>query len=221
MRHVRMSRDHKGAVPLRLRQIDSHRVPLLFHDVSNRRRNIIPVQQPSGATVPSPSFSIRLVNTPLVQSPTGIRLEGVHHLLRRRLTFHNHVNMVGSDMSRQEPPSAMPTNFAYGVEYRAARRAAQQIQLLVHQILLMRCPPKIRLKRTMSGNIVAPIHGTGFVAVQVRTITGERDQVYHGRFARTAPSRSRLGKGRSRLGRAPLIVPNYEHNSRLLVVGVT
>jgi hypothetical protein len=47
---------------------------------------------------------------------------------------------------------------------------------------------------------VVPIHGTGFVAVQMGAVAGERNQVRHARSFYTAPSRSRLGKARSRLG---------------------
>jgi hypothetical protein len=48
---------------------------------------------------------------------------------------------------------------------------------------------------------VVPIHGTGFVAVQMGAVVRERNQVRHVRLFYTAPSRSRLGKARSRLGR--------------------
>jgi hypothetical protein len=51
----------------------------------------------------------------------------------------------------------------------------------------------------MSRNVVVPIHGTGFVAVHMGAIPGERNQVRHRTSVYTARSRSRLGNGRSRL----------------------
>jgi hypothetical protein len=55
----------------------------------------------------------------------------------------------------------------------------------------------------MSMNVVAPIHGTGFVAVQMGAIARERNQVRHVGVFYTAPSRSRLTGTRSRLGKKP------------------
>jgi hypothetical protein len=54
----------------------------------------------------------------------------------------------------------------------------------------------------MPRNVVIPIHGTRFVAMHMRSIAGERNQVRHRRLLYTASSRSRLGSARSRIGSA-------------------
>jgi hypothetical protein len=93
---------------------------------------------------------------------------------------------------RQQSPSAIRGNFAYSIKHRTASQAVQHVRLLVHQAALMCGPPRIWLKSAVSGNIVVPIHGTRFVAVQMRSIAGEGDQVRHRTSVYTASSRSRL-----------------------------
>ena len=150
----------------------------------------------------SPSFSISSIDAALVQSPTGVRFEIGHHLFGFCFCLDNHVNMVIPYMRRKESPISVRANLPYTVQHRAAVRRIQQERTLVHQIALTRCTFGVRSNQMMSRNVVVPIHGTEFVAVHMRSVAGERNQVRHAGLFYTAPSRSRLGKVRSHVGKA-------------------
>ena len=104
----------------------------------------------------------------------------------------NNMNVVRPNVRCKERPLAMRANLSYGIQYRRAAERAQYVGGLVHQIPFVRCPIRVGFQRAMSRDVVVPIHGTGFVAVQMRTIAGERNQVRHARSFYTAPLRSRL-----------------------------
>jgi hypothetical protein len=194
------SRDREGAVPLHLRYKNLHRLPLPFHYVSNRRSNVVPIPQPPRTSVPRPPLSIRSVRLRLVQSPACVRLEITHHLLRFRVCLHHCMNVICPYVRRQKCPSAVEADVLYHTKHRVTAGRVQQIRSLVHEIALARCTRQIGIKHAMSRNVVVPIHGTGFVAVQMGAVARERNQVRHRRLVYTAPSRSRLGRMRSRLG---------------------
>jgi hypothetical protein len=116
----------------------------------------------------------------------------------------------------------MRANLPDCVEYRTTAGLVQHIRILIHQLSLARCTPWIGRQGAMSGDVVVPIHGTGFVAMQMRTIAGERDQVRHRRLFYIAPSWSRLVSERSRPGRARLrpgaSVQHYKHTLGFLIL---
>jgi|HubBroStandDraft_1064217.scaffolds.fasta_scaffold207223_2 hypothetical protein len=194
-----LSRDREGAVCLRYK--NRHRFPLLLNNIPDGCSNVVPIPQPTRTSVPRPSFSIRLVRARAVQSPARIRFEVTHHLLGSRFSLHNGVNVIGPHMCRQKRPVAVRTDLLYRIEHCVAARRIQQKRNLVHQVALARYTRLVGLNHAMSRNIVVPIHGTGFIAVQMGAVARERNQVRQVRSFYTAPSRSRLGKARSRLGR--------------------
>jgi hypothetical protein len=222
-----VSRDREGAVCSRFRDKYRHRLSLLLDNISDRCGNIVPIQQPPRATMPRPSLSIRPVRAGLVQSPARIRFEIVHYSFRLGFSFDNNMNVVRSYMGCEKRPLAMRTHLLNRTKYCCAAERVKYVRSLVHKIPLVRYPLRVGFHHTMSRNVVVPIHGTGFVAVQMRTVAGERNQVCHRRPFYTAPSRSRLIRVRSRLtsvlNRAVTIrerfitfsvhVPHYKDNS--------
>jgi hypothetical protein len=194
-----MSRDREGAVRLSLKH--RHRLALSINHVSNRRHDVIPVSQPSRASVARPSLSIRVIVAGQIQLPTRIRFEGVHRPLRLRLGIHDYVSMGGPHVGRQKRPVTVRADLLYRPQHGITTGRVQNIRSLIHQIALTRCARRVSLDSAMSGNIVVPIHGTRFIAVQMRTIARERNQIRHESLFYTAPSRSRLNRARSRLTR--------------------
>jgi hypothetical protein len=205
-----MSRDREGAVSLRLCHPDRHRLPLLFNHIPNCCGNVFPIQQPMGTSMPRPTFSLRSIHGTLVQSAARIGFEIAHCLLWFRFGVYDCMNVRGPNMRRQKRPFPVQANLEYRIQHCATSAGVQQVRRLVHQIALAQCTLLIGLNQTMSRNVVVPIHGTRFVAVQMRTIVGERNKVRHARTFYTAPSRSRLGRIRSRLGG---IMRDYKDNS--------
>ena len=219
---VLLNRDREGAVSLCLCNKHRHRFPLLLDHIANCSTNIVPVPQPPRASVPRPSLSPRAARANLVQSPACIRFEIVHDLFGFRFSVHYHVNMSAPHMCRQQGPMAMRTNPLDRIQYCGPPRLiVQQVRRLIHQVALVCHARRVRIKSPMSRNAVVPIHGTGLVAVQMRTIARERNQVRHVNSFYTAtsnlkprasasrakfptPSRSRLGKPQSPVGRERL-----------------
>jgi hypothetical protein len=182
-----MSRDREGAFCLSFRFKNRHWLALPLHYVPDCRSDIVPPPQPSSATVPSPSFSIRLVRAALVQSPARVGFEVVHHLLGFRVCLHHGMNVRRPYVRRQKCPLPMGTNLAYRMQHRGTAGRVQQVRSLVHPVALAGCARFVGLNQTMSRNVVAPIHGTDFVAVQMRTIARKRNQVRHRRLVYTLP----------------------------------
>jgi hypothetical protein len=210
---VLQSRDREGAVRLRFCP-NRHRLPLLLYHVPDRGGNIIPIPQPASTAVARPPLAIRSVRAALVQPPARIRLEIAHHTFGLRLCFNYGVNVIGPNVRRQKRPLSMRANLPYRVQHSATSGRIQQVRSLVHQIALVRCSSKLGIRQTMARNVVVPIHGTGFVSVNMRAIARERNQVRHAKLFYTAPSRSRLGRSRSRLGRTLRhTVQHYKDNS--------
>jgi hypothetical protein len=194
-----LSRDREGAVCLRYK--NRHRLPLLLNHISDGCSHVIPIPQPTRTSMPRPSFSITPVHAVLVQSPAGIGFEVVHHLFGPCFRLHDGMDVIRAHVCGKKRPFAVRASLLYRAEHRATVRRIQQIRTLDHQFTLARCTDLIGLNHAMPKNVVVPIHGTGFVAVQMGAIARERNQVRHVRLFYTAPSRSRLGRAAWRLGR--------------------
>jgi len=209
-----MSRDREGAPCLRLRHEHRHSLALIIHHVSNRSNNLFPIAQPKRAPVARSPFSIATVRTDLIQSPASVRFEGIHHLLRLCLCFHDCVNVVRARIRCQKRPTPVHADFPYRVKHYVTAGRVQYVRLLIHQIPHARRARRIPLKSAISKNIMVPIHGTSFIPVQMCTIARERDQVRHARLFYTAPSPSRLISARSLLSHSQIgvVVQQYRHN---------
>jgi hypothetical protein len=206
-----LSRDRKRAVPLLLPHPDRHRLALLLNNLSNCRGNIITIPQPTRTSVPRPAFAIRPLLTSLAQLPARVRLETSHNLLRLCVRFHHHVDVIRPYMRCEKRPLSMRTNLPYRFQHSPAARLVQHVRSLVHQLALARCTRLIALSQPVSGNVVVPIHGTDFVAVHMRSVARERNQVCHAKLFYTAPLRSRLGKARSFSECVHHNVQHYKH----------
>jgi len=206
------SRDLEGAV-LELRFKNRHEFSLPVDNVSNRRSDVVPFPQPARASMPRPPSSSDLFATGMVQSFARIGFEGIHDFFRACFSLRNSVNTSASHMRGQERPLAMRANLSNRREYRETACRVQQVGRLVHRIAFARRARIVRLNRAMSGDIMVPIHGTALVAMEMRAIAGERDQVRHVSSFYTAPSRSRLGKARSRFGKARSRLDNSDQDA--------
>ena len=171
-----LSRDREGAVCLRHKY--RHRLPLPLNHISDGCPNVIPIPQPARTSVSRPSSSIRFVRASIVQSPARIRFKVIHHLFGSRFCLHNRVNVIiricaaKSDQCRckQTPRIASST---------ARRPERSTSKDLIHQLRSRDARAASALNRSTSRNVMVPIHGTRFVAVQMRTIARERNQVRH------------------------------------------
>jgi hypothetical protein len=193
------SRDREGAISLSLSHPHRHRLPLFLNDISYRCGNLVPIPQPTHTSVPRPTLAIPSVRAGLVQSAARIGFEIDHYSFWFRICFHHAMRVIRSNVRRQKCPLPMRANLLHRLQHCGPVGRAQQVRSLVHQEALTRCTLLIGLRQTMSRNVMVPIHGTGFVAVQMRSIARERNQIRHANLLYTAPSRSRLGSARSSL----------------------
>jgi hypothetical protein len=196
-----MSRDREGVVSLRLRHPNRHRLPLFFNHIPNCCGNVFPIEQPTRTSMPRPTFSLGSIHGTLVQSAARIGFEIAHYLFWFRFGIYDCMNVRRPNMRRQKRPFPMQANLEYRIQHCATTAGVQQVRRLVHQIALAKCTLLISLNQAMSRNVVVPIHGTGFVAVQMRTIAGERNQVRHARHFIPLPhGRGSVGFGRGSIG---------------------
>ncbi len=71
------------------------------------------------------------------------------------------------------------TNSAESIEYRRTAVSVEQIGRLVHLLAFHRDTFGIGFRQAASGHIVVPVHRTGCIAVQMRPIASESDEVPH------------------------------------------
>ncbi len=207
------SRDREGAISLRLRHPNRHRLPLPFNHIANCSINVVPIPQPACTSMSRPPLSIRTVGTALVQSPARVGFEITHHPVGFRIGVYNCMHVRGPNVPRQKGPVPMRANLPYSVQNCVTFGSIQQVRSMLHQVALARSTLPIGLQQTMSRNIVVPIHGTRFISMQMAAMARERNQVRHERSFYTASSRSRLGRNRSLLVE---IVQHYKHIPRFL-----
>jgi hypothetical protein len=65
-----------------------------------------------------PPLSIWSVSPQTFQAEAGIRLQGVHDVLGTHVRFHDHMNVIRSQVCRPEIPAAIRADFVESVEYR-------------------------------------------------------------------------------------------------------
>jgi hypothetical protein len=142
--------------------VNLHWFALPRDDVPDSLLDVLILPQPARAPMARPSLSIPSVNLQTVQTAAGIRTYAC---------FHDHMHVIGSHMRRPEiPPRSKQTS--HRASSTAARRSLSR-QSGAWSI-------GWRFTAARSG---APVHRTGFMAVQMDPITSERDEVPHsGRF---------------------------------------
>jgi hypothetical protein len=114
-----------------------------------------------------------------IQSTAGIGLEIVHDLLGRNLRLRDDVHVIGPYMRSQEIPTTARTNLLKRLQHDRAAIAVQPIRRLIH-LSKFRCnAPGIGLDGWASKQIVMPVYGTGFLAVEVCAVAGKSDEVPH------------------------------------------
>jgi len=89
------------------------------------------------------------------------------------------VDVMGSDVRREEVPTPMRTDFMKGFEYRGPAVLVKEIRRLAHLPEFRGGPLRIGFRQLASGQIVVPVDRPWF-AVQVRSVTLEGDEIAHG-----------------------------------------
>ena len=102
------------------------------------------------------------------------------------------MHVIRSHMCCPETPAIVQTNFAESIEYCRTTVAVEQIGHWVHLMAFHRDTFGIDVRQPASGHIVVPVDRTGVLAVQVRPIARESNEVSHSRRAVTASLQSRL-----------------------------
>jgi hypothetical protein len=148
--------------------------------------------QPARAAVARPTLSTQLIDPQTVQVAARVRLESVHDFLGSNLRFHHCVNVIGSHMCCPQAPATVQTDFAESIEYCRTAVSVEEIRRLVHLQAFHRDTFGIGFRQPASGHIVVPVDGTRFIAVQMRPIASESNEVPHSGRAVTAPLQSRL-----------------------------
>jgi hypothetical protein len=90
---------------------------LAFSDVPDGRLNMFLDPEVPRTSVSGPTFTIHRIALRFVQPATGVRLEVIHHSLGRGVSGNDDVQMIGSDMSREQSPAAVRTHFLNGTQY--------------------------------------------------------------------------------------------------------
>jgi hypothetical protein len=171
--------------------------------------------EPSGTPVARPPLSIRIFKSGAAKIPASIRLEIVHDLLGPDVGFHKHVLVIG----QQADPPAVRTYVMESLKHSSPATLVQKIWRLVHQLALSIGVVRMGWQQPGSRQIVVRIDGTRFLAMQVRAIAGEGDEVPHGRWFWNL--RSPYGRGsvtyispnyhRQRFDKADVFLLSWEH----------
>ena len=129
--------------------------------------------------MPCPPFASRFIQPYPVQTAARVGFEGVHDPLRPSLAFDHNVNVGAAHVGRKHAPVAMRAVVEKRAQHCLTALAIHGIGLLVHISALRGDPLQIACYQAAPGQIMLPIDGTRFVAVQVAAITGKGNQVSH------------------------------------------
>jgi hypothetical protein len=89
------------------------------------------------------------------------------------------VNVIRSYAGSQKIPIAMLTDFAEGTEDGGAAGLIQPVGTLVHLFAFRGATVRTGFRKRASKDIMLPVYDAGFVAVQMRPIACESDEVTH------------------------------------------
>ena len=89
------------------------------------------------------------------------------------------MHMIRPHVGGQQTPTAMQTYLPQGVQYDRPAVPVEQIRRLFHALPFIGEALLVSFQQSASGQIVAPIYGTRFIAVQVPAVGCERDEVPH------------------------------------------
>jgi hypothetical protein len=167
-----------------LSQMNFHWFALPRDDVQDGFLDVLIFPQPARASVARPALPIQPIDSQAVQVAARIRLESVHDFLGTNVRFHYCMNVIGSHMCCAEIPATVRTDFAESVEYCRAAVLVEEIGRLVHLPAFHRDTLWIGFCEPASGYVVASVDRTGLIAVQVRPIASESDEVSHKRAIR-------------------------------------
>jgi hypothetical protein len=90
-------------------------------------------------------------------------------------------------MGCPETPATVQTDLAESIEHCRTAVSVEEIGRLVHLLAFHRDTFGIGFRQPASGHMVVPVDRTGFLAVQMRPIASESNEVPHNGRAVTAP----------------------------------
>ena len=80
--------------------------------VPNSLLDVIISPQPPGAAMPRPSFSVRHIQSGVINVATRVSLKGIHTNLRLHFSLNHYVHMIGSNVRGAKFPVSVFTNLA-------------------------------------------------------------------------------------------------------------
>src|SRR5579884_120698 len=137
------SRDRKGAVfptaPLRSRLFrffrpSLHRLALLVQDIMHHGGEVSFVVDVPSAAVARPALALRGIEVGGIQRPAGIRLEIVHHAIRRLVAADDDVNMSRTNVNGVQSPTPISTNVPNALQDKPATRSIKVVGRLAHSL---------------------------------------------------------------------------------------
>jgi hypothetical protein len=103
--------------------------------------------------MPRPPFTVFLIDPHTIQIAAGISLESVHCRFGANLSFHNYVNMIRSNVSRQKIPFATQTNLTQSIEYNRPALMIEAIWHLVHLLAFYRDTLRLASANRLPGTL--------------------------------------------------------------------
>ncbi len=101
----------------------------------------------------------------------------MHRNLGPHVRLHDDMNMVRPHVRRPQRPTAMQTNLSQRAQHNHSSVSIEKILRLIHLSALHRDTLCISPRESASKHIMVPVNRAGFVAMQMRPIAGEGNQV--------------------------------------------
>jgi len=114
-----------------------------------------------------------------IEFAAGIRLELVHDSLGANFCLHDSVYVSRPHAGSQKIPAAMRAMLTYCCQHHFATGLVEDIRLVEHASAFYRDTLRVGSQRPAARQIVAPVHRSPLVAMEVSAIAGEGDQVPH------------------------------------------
>jgi hypothetical protein len=129
--------------------------------------------------VASPPLPVGTLKSRLIERAAGIGFQIVQTFLRLDLSLNNHVHMIGAYVRSPQTPASMRTYTSNSLHDNMPPFRIEQIGELIHVLHLSIEKLRVTLHQSAPRHVVKAVYRTNFLSVQVRTITGKRNQVAH------------------------------------------
>ena len=110
--------------------VDCHLFALTFYNIFNRQIDIFIQPKVFGAAVAGPPSPTRLVETGPGESQAGSSLQRSQNRLRFGLSLNDRVDMIASDVSRKDQPTAIATDLSQSFQHNLAALLIQPVGFL-------------------------------------------------------------------------------------------